>query len=197
MDASDLDPAVDYIFTIGHSNTPLDVLLANLRAYSIEALVDVRSQPLSRFAPRFNRHALEQTMPTVNVQYLFMGDRLGGRPSDASLYDAEGHVRYDLWSVHARFRSGIGEVLALARHSRVALMCSEEEPRGCHRHLLVARVLQERAFAADSILHIRKDRSCESEASLPRQGGLIQPPWRSPVALRHKMPRRRRLPVLD
>jgi hypothetical protein len=42
-------------------------------------------------------------------------------------------------------------------------MCSEEDPRGCHRRLLIARVLDERGVG---IVHIRGDGSLQSEAGL-------------------------------
>lgn len=34
------------VFTIGHSNVPADTIIALLRQYHIETLVDVRSAPL-------------------------------------------------------------------------------------------------------------------------------------------------------
>jgi uncharacterized protein (DUF488 family) len=189
VNAADLDPSVDYIFTIGHSNTSIEALLANLCAYGIEALVDVRSQPYSRFSPQFNRRAIEAKLASTTVQYVFNGEALGGRPSDSSLYDADGHVRYDALSATELFRSEIDALLSVVVTSRVAVMCSEEDPRGCHRHLLIARVVRERGFDAGAILHIRKDGKYETEESLPRQSELIDHSWRSPVSLVHKRQR--------
>ena len=48
MNAADLDPALDYIFTIGHSNQTFEALLGNLRAYEIEAVDDDTRPPSSR-----------------------------------------------------------------------------------------------------------------------------------------------------
>ena len=180
MDATDLDPAVDYIFTIGHSNTPIDVLLANLRAYGIEALVDVRSQPVSRFAPHFNRRALEATLGLGGVRYVFAGDELGGRPADHTLYDDEGHVRYDALSSLATFGDGIDALHALARDSRTAVMCSEEDPVRCHRHLLIARVLRRDGADPTHIIHIRRDASAQTDADCDAQAELLPTTWRSP-----------------
>ena len=54
MQASDLDPAQEYMFTIGHSNISLEDLLDDLQAYGIEAVADARSQPKSRYLPHFS-----------------------------------------------------------------------------------------------------------------------------------------------
>jgi uncharacterized protein (DUF488 family) len=44
----------DVIFTLGHSNLPLEAFLALLQAYGIERLVDIRTIPRSRHNPQFN-----------------------------------------------------------------------------------------------------------------------------------------------
>lgn len=46
------------VFTIGHSNHELGEFLGLLKRQGIEALVDVRSHPRSRYAPRFDAAAL-------------------------------------------------------------------------------------------------------------------------------------------
>jgi len=50
------------------------------------------------------------------------------------------------------FRAGLDRVTAEARRQRVCLMCAEREPLDCHRCLLVARALAERAFAIGHVL---------------------------------------------
>ncbi len=189
MNPSDLDPGIDYIFTIGHSNTPFEVLLENLRAYEIEALVDVRSQPASRFAPQYSRGALAATLQSAGIDYAFMGHALGGRPPDASMYDTDGHVRYDLWSASNAFNAGIDSLLTMARGARIALMCSEEDPAQCHRHLLIARVLRGRGVDPARIIHIRKTGDFCAEAAFARQGDLLAADWWSPMPLAHKVRR--------
>jgi uncharacterized protein (DUF488 family) len=195
VNANDLDPAVEYIFTIGHSNTAIDVLLDNLREYGIEALVDVRSQPVSRFVPHFNRRALEQTLPKHDIQYIFMGDSLGGRPSDVSAYDADGHVRYDVVSASEGFQSGINDLVDVSRTARTALMCSEEDPRKCHRSLLIARTLRSMGTDGATIIHIRRTGNAESDGEVAGQLDLFAAPWRSPQPLAHKRRTRAKAPA--
>jgi uncharacterized protein (DUF488 family) len=189
MQPDELDPALDYIFTIGHSNTAFESLLDNLRRYGVETVVDVRSQPVSRYTPHFNRGDLSYRLQEEGIRYDFAGDALGGRPDDKSLYDAEGYVRYDLLSETPAFREGIAELIAGAPKRRTALLCSEEDPAACHRHLLIARVLAATGWPADRIVHIRGDGSCQAETSIPVQADLFggSVGWRSPQSVLHKV----------
>jgi len=41
------------IFSIGHSNQPLEAFLSLLQQHSIQVLVDVRSSPYSKYVPHF------------------------------------------------------------------------------------------------------------------------------------------------
>src|SRR5581483_1618051 len=91
------------IYTIGHSNLTLTAFIERLSAAAIDTVVDVRSQPASRFAPQFNRGPLAEALRSAGIRYAFMGDQLGGRPDDPAYYDPDGHVRYDRWSTAPAF----------------------------------------------------------------------------------------------
>src|SRR5437016_13341298 len=66
------------LYTIGHSTRTLDELVEALHAHSIQTLVDIRSFPMSRRLPHFNRESLEKTLPNAEIHYLWM-KALGGR----------------------------------------------------------------------------------------------------------------------
>jgi uncharacterized protein (DUF488 family) len=148
------------VFSIGHSNHSAEKFVGLLKEYGIEVLVDTRSHPYSRHAPRFNARALEAALARDGIGYLFLGAELGGRPEGGEFYDAKGRVDYGLVGCSGPFLDGIsrleGEVL---RHT-AALLCSEEDPARCHRRLLVGRALVERGIA---LLHIRGDGSIQIE----------------------------------
>ncbi len=75
------------IFSIGHSNRTASGFLDALLAFKIEALADVRSLPRSKANPQFNASALEKALPQVGIEYVFMGQGLGGfrkGPSEGS-----------------------------------------------------------------------------------------------------------------
>ena len=176
------------LFTIGHSALPAAKLLELLRSYRIDTVVDVRSQPYSRLHPQHSRAALRDFLKVNGVRYAFMGDTLGGRPKEARHYDAQGHVNYSSWAGSADFQVGLARLTQALRKYRVALLCSEEDPRQCHRHLLIARALMNQGLEADEILHIRSKGTLTAEASLAHQVGLEgERSWKSPLSVLHKV----------
>ena len=132
------------LFTIGHSNQALDHFLSLLQRHGIEAVADVRTVPWSRYVPHFNARALGAALASQGIDYVPLGRELGGRPAGEEFYDEQGHVLYGRLAASPAFQEGLDQVLARARTSRIALLCSEEDPARCHRHLLIGRVLRER-----------------------------------------------------
>jgi len=148
------------IYTIGHSNHPVEIFLGLLRQHGIATVVDVRSSPYCRFAVHFNKEDLQGRLRTEGVRYLLLGDVLGGRPEGEEFYDRQGYVLYDRVAQSRAFQSGLGELLREAAACRVAVMCGEEDPTGCHRRLLIGRVLAQQGVR---ILHIRGDGRVQTE----------------------------------
>ena len=74
------------IYTVRDGRHPLEDFLRLLGLHRVEALVHVRSQPYSRWAPQFKREAMTPALSAVGITYHYPGDSLGGRPSDAGLY---------------------------------------------------------------------------------------------------------------
>jgi uncharacterized protein (DUF488 family) len=148
------------VFTVGHSNHSAAKVVGLLQGNGIEVLVDTRSRPYSRHAPRFNSRALEAVLAKGGIGYLFLGGELGGRPDGKEFYDSEGRVNYTLVERSRLFLDGIKRLEQEIRTRTVALLCSEEDPARCHRRLLVGRVLEERGI---TLLHIRGDGSIVTE----------------------------------
>ena len=167
--------AVRTVLTIGHSNHSLETFVALLQQHGVTELADVRSAPYSRFNPHFNRKALESSLESISIAYVFLGRGLGGRPDDPSCYE-EGRVRYDRLARTPLFREGLQRVFSDAGRERIALMCAEKEPLDCHRTILVGHRLVERGVA---VAHILADGSLEphdetmdrllDSAGLPRE----------------------------
>jgi uncharacterized protein (DUF488 family) len=153
------------VYTIGHSNGTAEHLLAMLDQHGITAVADVRSQPYSRFSPQFNREALASALKNSGRDYVFLGQELGARSEDRSCY-RDGRAQYALIAKTALFERGIERLLAGTDKFRVAIMCAEKEPLGCHRSILIARYLHDRGI---TVRHILEDGSVEAhEASLLR-----------------------------
>ncbi len=66
------------IYTIGHSTRTFEELVDALQAHDIRTLVDIRSFPISRRLPHFNRESLEVELPKHGIAYVWLKE-LGGR----------------------------------------------------------------------------------------------------------------------
>ena len=148
------------VFTIGHSNHAAEKFFGLLKGHGIEVVVDTRSHPYSRHAPRFNARTLEAVLSRDGIGYLFLGRELGGRPQGEEFYDGRGRVDYALVGCSGPFLDGISRLESEIQSRTVALLCSEENPAGCHRRLLVGWALEERGI---SLRHIRGDGSIQVE----------------------------------
>jgi uncharacterized protein (DUF488 family) len=140
------------LFSIGHSNIPIERFVGMLQAVAVNMIADVRSTPASRRFPWFNGKALASHLGGAGMSYLPCGDTLGGRPRDASLY-ADGVADYEAMAMQRDYQAGLDRLLAAASRHRVCIMCAERDPLDCHRCLLVARSLAGRGVAIGHILH--------------------------------------------
>lgn len=139
------------VLTIGHSTLPLATFLTRLEREGVTEVADVRSAPFSRRVPHFNRDDIRTTLKERGIEYVFLGEALGGRPCASHLY-CDGVADYGKMALEPRFLEGIDRVIGGAKEHAVALMCAEHNPLDCHRCLLVGRALSERHVSLGHIL---------------------------------------------
>jgi uncharacterized protein (DUF488 family) len=150
------------ILTIGHSRHPLERFLSLLDAARVTAIADVRSAPVSRFSPQFNKKALAASLADHGIDYVFLGEALGGRPERPELY-TDGRADYQKMAASAEFRAGLARLIETAEQNRVAAMCSEADPLDCHRCLLVGPAL---AASGHPVAHILASGEIASQAEI-------------------------------
>ena len=168
------------IYTIGHSTRLLEELIEALQAHGIKILADIRSFPMSRRLPWFNRESLEVELPKVGIQYVWMKD-LGGRRKKQTDQSPNTGLRNESFRNYAdyeltpQFKAAIAELLRLAQREPTAIMCAERVYFRCHR-MLVSDWL----VAHDhEVLHIDatgpvRPHKLMAEAQL-REGELVYP----------------------
>ncbi|MEN4006311.1 MAG: DUF488 domain-containing protein [Methanobacterium sp.] len=139
------------IYTIGHSNIDFDKFLHLLKKYDIELVVDVRSSPYSKYVPHFNRENLEESLKNSEINYLFLGNRIGGKPKDEKYYKGS-KVSYELIETEKPYKEGISQLIAHVNKNRTVILCSEENPYNCHRHHLITQTLLREGL---NVNHIR------------------------------------------
>ena len=147
-------PSPATLWTIGHSNHPLERFLALLQHYRLQAVADVRRFPGSRRLPQFAQAALSASLAEQGIAYCWIGE-LGGRRRAApdSPNTAWRNAAFRGYADHlqsAEFAVGLERLLALAGTRRTAVMCAEVLWWRCHR-ALIADVLKLRGI---QVLHI-------------------------------------------
>lgn len=131
-----------YLYSIGHGQKPFEEFVNELLSFDIGFLIDVRSNPFSKWAPHFNKGVLDNFLRGLPIRYIYMGDVIGGRPIDDNCYDEDGYFDYHKMALEPTFINGIQRLIsANSQHLKVAVMCSETNPADCHRSKLIGREL--------------------------------------------------------
>ena len=128
------------MMTVGHSNRPMEDLIAMLQAHGVETLVDVRTVPKSRYNPQFNREAMPAPLQEEGIAYVHMPG-LGGlrHPRKDSLnlgWRNESFRGYADYMQTPEFAEGIDKLIELAEKQAVVIVCAEAVPWRCHRSMI-------------------------------------------------------------
>jgi uncharacterized protein (DUF488 family) len=115
---------------------------------------------------------LAESLWRAGIQYDYAGHRLGGRPGDRSCYDKkdEGDVLYKEVGKREWYQEAIDRLIEVGAEQWTATMCAEEDPKQCHRHLLLAQTLLDRGI---EVRHIRGDGTLEEARREPEQLPLL------------------------
>lgn len=147
-------------YTIGHSNITVDEFVGRLSAHGVALVVDVRSDPYSKYASQFNKREIEVELKNRGFDYLYLGEQLGGKPRSPGFLTPAGVPDYEKMAETDRFKSGIAQIEEVAKELPLALMCSEGDPMVCHRERLLGWVLRNRGH---EMRHIGSDGSITRE----------------------------------
>ena len=152
------------IYTIGHSNHGWEEFATLLTDNDVELLVDVRSNPVSRFAPFASYRNLPGLLERVGIDYELLGGILGGKPENPDMYHQDGKPNYRAMRSADLFQEAIDQLVSMATRRTTAVLCSEEDPAHCHRVLLLGPALEEGRGC--SLLHIRGDGAVQQTGQL-------------------------------
>lgn len=139
-------------YTIGHTNKTYDIFLNELMQSKINCIVDVRSTPYSKYVPQYDRERLKKFLNDNGILYIFMGDELGARRDDDSLYMDDGTIDFAKVCLTKEFNTGILRIVdGLSKGFTIGIMCTERFAIDCHRFLLVSRALKDKGI---EVIHI-------------------------------------------
>lgn len=136
------------LFTVGHSNHPIERFVAILQAHGIERVIDVRRFPVSRKWPHFDAESLSKSLPAAGIDYAGMpelGGRRKPRPDSAHVaWRVDAFRGYADFMDSEEFARSLEKAMRLARERRSALLCAEALPWRCHRSILADAFLARR-----------------------------------------------------
>ena len=128
------------VFTIGHSARSTREFTKCLRANGIEALVDVRHYPGSRFCPQFSKPRLRRTLRRHGISYVHLVDLRGRRKPrkdsknlgwrSPQFRGCADHMETDEFAV------AFSKLIEIAKVKTTVIMCAEAVPWRCHRSLI-------------------------------------------------------------
>ena len=146
------DMSSNICYTIGHSNHPTERFLELLAKYNINVVADARSIPYSKYAPQFNRENIKLELKKNGIDYIFMGDLIGGKIDDPE-YLKDGKVDFEKLRYRPSFKSGINKLIqGIMNNFIIAVMCSEKDPLRCHRFHSISKELKLEGILVNHIL---------------------------------------------
>lgn len=168
------------VWTVGHSNRPLEDFLMLLEQARIEQVADVRRFPGSRRWPHFSGDALRTSLAERGVGYVHLAE-LGGRrgtPAEGSPntgWRVPSFAAYADYMATEPFERGRRALERLATEHRTAMMCSEAVPWRCHRRLIADALLVRGWEVLDILGKGRTEPRALTEFARVRDGELTYP----------------------
>lgn len=137
------------ILTIGHSNKTIDEFIELLKSGGVETLVDCRTKPYSRWCPQFNQKAMAASLEAAGIKYEHRGHNMGG---------LDGNVDVEPTYEEMTARAEAGE--------RIALCCSEGDPKSCHRTSVLAPEFYNRGLEVVNLLYGKAPTKFKTQSKL-------------------------------
>ncbi|WP_026886386.1 DUF488 domain-containing protein [Clostridium beijerinckii] len=152
------------IYTIGHSNYPVEKLIDMLKTYNINTVIDIRGTPYSKYNVQYNKETIAETLKKEGFIYIYMAKELAAQREDKKSYNKEGYSDFEKVISEEMFLRGIERLkLGCERGYKIALLGAMQDPIRCHRSILVGRSLRENGF---NVKHILDDCTLASQEKI-------------------------------
>lgn len=151
------------IYTIGYSGFKVDDFVDTLKFYHINSLIDVRSNPNSKFFEDYNEYNLKRILKLNGIIYRNYKREFGARQEEICYYP-NGYLDFEIFTKSEQFLDGVKKIeKGMNLNYRFAFMCAEKDPSTCHRNIMVARTFYNKGYDVKNIL---SDGSYEDQASI-------------------------------
>ena len=140
-------------FTLGYTGRKIDEIISALQVHGVNTLVDIRQNPVSMYRPELSKTNLSQSLKENGIIYIHVPQL--GVPRDIRAKAIETGTRNVIWEWYDQYviDDFLGRNLHVFFNSfehPVALMCTEIDPKECHRHRLCL-ALEERGMRSFDI----------------------------------------------
>jgi uncharacterized protein (DUF488 family) len=127
------------LYTLGTNRRSEEDFIEILNSYGIEAVIDVRSFPVSKLE-YFRKENLESLLKNNGLEYHHLGKELGGFRKGG----------YQAYTLTEDFTKGTILLETIATTKVSAVICAERFPWKCHRRY-IARAMHKKGW---EIIHI-------------------------------------------
>jgi uncharacterized protein (DUF488 family) len=118
------------VYTYGYSTRSIEEFIETLKSFNIEVAVDVRRFPTSKRNPEFSRERLSRKLSETGIEYVWLGDVLGG-------YRSGGYKRYMRTK---NFKEGLKKLVETVDAKTTVIFCCEALWFRCHRRFLAEKL---------------------------------------------------------
>lgn len=125
------------VYTSGYEGKTIDGFVRQLKEHGIALLVDIRELPLSR-KPGFSKSAIQAALRAAGIEYVHLRE-LGTPRAIRQELRKSGHYQKFLAQYRDYLKGqeeALNELIGMAAHKTVCLMCYEEDPHRCHRSVV-------------------------------------------------------------
>lgn len=152
------------IYTIGHSNYPVEKLIDMLKHYNVNTVVDIRGTPYSKYNVQYNKETIAQTLKEAGFIYIYMAKEFAANRENKISYNKEGYSDFEKVITEKDFLKGIERLkVGCEKGYNIALLGAMQDPIRCHRSILVGRSLRENGF---KVKHILDDYTLASQENM-------------------------------
>ena len=145
------------LLTIGHGTLEAERFADLLAASDVGRVVDMRRLPTSGHNPQFGRSRIEEWLPQNHIIYRWEPDLGGFRRAETNSPNTGLRNRsfrgYADYMAAPAFLAALERLLAEARRSRTAVMCSETLWWRCHRRLIADAATLLRGIDVVHLMH--------------------------------------------
>lgn len=148
------------IFTLGTDHRPQFDFGRILVKHGIEVVFDVRRVPESR-EEHFRRDGLQQLCASQGIDYVYLGNELGG-PRDGDML---------AWARTEEFKRWVGIIRKKLERRVYCILCAERSPETCHRRTIT----DELAKQGIEVTHLLDEATAWSPAPAQRPAERTRP----------------------